>query len=829
MKKLIFVLLIICCSFLKLDKIFAEDPYKSGDVRYEILSADYDVASNSIILKGWAIVRGFNHGKEINSSYPKYAIRVKNVSGGNFEKEYPAKYNKDSYSSKSNSSDTKIDLTCTLFTNSSNKPECFDVLVGAKNYTSNAGETATGQSGVKLMLDDTATSNFYYRNIGFEVAIPLSELTGSSDGAVTCEPNTNTIHYTMQILIDIGTKKFKSNDISIYKEVVRNYKLADNLIFQNIPSSVRVIVSQGRLRLQEGVNPIPYSNMDIWAGIETYQFTSGLIYKVEDVKSTPLSTYAIQRGIPDMIPYRVNYYSLYVKKIEGTKWVLPGSLSDKYYYGPATWIIPDDGNGLHTHIVVPANNCIPDEEDIDYRKLSCHPDNPPPILFKPNPIVFPAKEGTFLSNTACIIKGEEDTNVTLPSYPGTLKAGMGFEYPVSLTTHFKASIEYVGRYKTDAEWEKAIADATAKVVELTKREAANAAEVDRLSGLVANAAAEVDRLSGLVADAQSNVDDAQSDVDDIASNMSDPPTPAQAQALRTAQSALRSASSRLRSLSSSLRSAQTTLASWRSQLSTAQTTLKNTRIALFSAQAYLTQLNSEYEIWKVDKATCDRWNVATFYNPDPVVIADIDGNDYGNPSLILEQTNNTPCSSNGILEKTCNFKYEFPLIYITRYNGDINSYPTGVYYDGGRKFYTDLRGEAGILYNLDMEIMDISPIFKRRISYDCDYGVYNEFPSQGQSLYMYRPISLSNPFPGRLPGSNWLGYINYDFTKKNGKPVYDQSNIIYQVNLTPERIKSIKQYNQNYGYLDNVLIGDKNAFVHRTFKYIFEKPSGVTQ
>ena len=76
---------------------------------------------------------------------------------------------------------------------------------------------------------------------------------------------------------------------------------------------------------------------------------------------------------------------------------------------------------------------------------------------------------------------------------------------------------------------------------------------------------------------------------------------------------------------------------------------------------------------------------------------------------------------------------------------------------------------------------------------------------------LYRPISLSNPFPGvsgtgRNPGSNWEGDVAERFITNNRgvkeDRVYYDKEPMYEITLTPAIIKEIRKYNDTTMYSD---------------------------
>jgi len=95
-------------------------------------------------------------------------------------------------------------------------------------------------------------------------------------------------------------------------------------------------------------------------------------------------------------------------------------------------------------------------------------------------------------------------------------------------------------------------------------------------------------------------------------------------------------------------------------------------------------------------------------------------------------------------------------------------------------------------------------------------------PATGYNKLIYRPIDLTSPFPaqdgsGRKTGANWCGYDTQlkKYSCSNENPVVDEYilnnrgvkgedvyslNPMYEVELTPEKIKEIQAYNRGKSY-----------------------------
>ncbi|MDD3187163.1 MAG: hypothetical protein PHD02_01665 [Bacilli bacterium] len=139
------------------------------------------------------------------------------------------------------------------------------------------------------------------------------------------------------------------------------------------------------------------------------------------------------------------------------------------------------------------------------------------------------------------------------------------------------------------------------------------------------------------------------------------------------------------------------------------------------------------------------------------------------------------------------------------------------------------------------------------VTYDCEYDVEDDklvveddTEEFGGIRLIYRPISLSNPFPGfdaegRLTGSNWCDGDNcagdetnslvekYILNNRNTETesVYDKEEPMYQITLTPSLINQIRDYNETHSYDDYDLycVDGKDCqseFIKVTFQGAFE-------
>lgn len=108
---------------------------------------------------------------------------------------------------------------------------------------------------------------------------------------------------------------------------------------------------------------------------------------------------------------------------------------------------------------------------------------------------------------------------------------------------------------------------------------------------------------------------------------------------------------------------------------------------------------------------------------------------------------------------------------------------------------------------------------RKSTSYSCDLGATNlsiceDPPCLENSInIIYRPISLSNPFPNssgvssqyRKLGDNWSNELVNQYIKNNRNVSdYDVYNLtpLYTITLTPAKIKEIRTYNKSHSYND---------------------------
>lgn len=275
---------------------------------------------------------------------------------------------------------------------------------------------------------------------------------------------------------------------------------------------------------------------------------------------------------------------------------------------------------------------------------------------------------------------------------------------------------------------------------------------------------------------------------------------------------------------------------------------------------YIAKINYENAVQALkdydnDKVTCDNWTVEKNYNvsqienqtietPSFVTEWEVEGNDF--PYLktytgsdigfrLYKDVKFTKIDNNG-LEAEVETNFRIPNVYVHKYTGELSIYKkNNLYVSGDYKFFTDRLAKNRTNYNFTFKLNNLNLYddydYDWSLEYICVYGTINEFPTKeqgGEQTYMFRPISLINPFPGnRDAGYNWQGKEHLLTPYINHKPVYSEDNVIYTVNLTPMDMKRIRQYNSSRLYVDVPYTSEgKNNFIRHEFSNLFKKGNG---
>lgn len=135
-----------------------------------------------------------------------------------------------------------------------------------------------------------------------------------------------------------------------------------------------------------------------------------------------------------------------------------------------------------------------------------------------------------------------------------------------------------------------------------------------------------------------------------------------------------------------------------------------------------------------------------------------------------------------------------PITYVG--NGTCDSNAT---IDGGNLYYVPLKWPDGKRFPVSVTIDELSiiTVMDWNLDYKCGIDCYQKlYENNGTFKFIYRPIDLANPFPGRSWGSNWNVFMGDDSAKRDK---LSRNSLEYSVNLTPALISTIKGYN-SYSY-----------------------------
>lgn len=100
----------------------------------------------------------------------------------------------------------------------------------------------------------------------------------------------------------------------------------------------------------------------------------------------------------------------------------------------------------------------------------------------------------------------------------------------------------------------------------------------------------------------------------------------------------------------------------------------------------------------------------------------------------------------------------------------------------------------------------------------CNINVYPLFSDQGGYKFVYRPITVNNPFPDRNPGFNWYDWwkgSNSGYNQNRMKTTYDDDKLEYYSKLSKVTISEImKKYgSKNYLSWEGIDDKEKSSFV----------------
>ena len=165
-------------------------------------------------------------------------------------------------------------------------------------------------------------------------------------------------------------------------------------------------------------------------------------------------------------------------------------------------------------------------------------------------------------------------------------------------------------------------------------------------------------------------------------------------------------------------------------------------------------------------------------------------------------------------------KYTFKDVYLEKYTGEVKTLPiSGRTCDAKDMYFTDFNtitkpvsgvpGDKG--YELTLTATNLGSLLKSNLTVNCNYEVKNlMYPQRdntgkcidencdkyGSTGYQYRIIDLSDPFPNRKAGANWIGKENLITSTKDNI----NSMTKFEINLGRSSILKLREYNETHKY-----------------------------
>lgn len=132
--------------------------------------------------------------------------------------------------------------------------------------------------------------------------------------------------------------------------------------------------------------------------------------------------------------------------------------------------------------------------------------------------------------------------------------------------------------------------------------------------------------------------------------------------------------------------------------------------------------------------------------------------------------------------------------------------------DGGRNWYVPLKEQNNSNFPVQVNInstygTSLSKNMNWPLNYTCSVNVEQKlYNNEGKYVFMYRPISLSKPFPNRQEGINWTNL------RDNNSTVFEQkitngrndTELEYHIKLTPTLISQLKNETKAYNDLSTI-------------------------
>jgi hypothetical protein len=774
----------------------------------------------SIEVTGFALINGHDHGMDGKNATHELIITD---SEGNVIATIPSENNGKDYSNLPR--DLKFDQTALLYLKTEEQPWAMELAAGG-TYVDNKGVKHTGWDAVYALLEDDRASgrmkspgfyeNHYYKGVGYNFIIDPEKFDfdpcfgiDPCEGVDPCEegyePGPKVVDIeeltgkksTFNMSVRVTTNDAKcgrvsatSSVLNILEDRVKPNEESGTILTGTADKEVKAVSQKGYAydpeRLMKGIrrNAGGYLKPDETFEVNNEYYTDSntpFLSDIEGINNTFIAIYAQKT--------KCNSKG---KNCEFVR-CSPGTAGCETVAIPSSWIDPtpggEDGENKNTTMEF---QCIADCGTCDGKVCEREDKN---LVCEGQTVSFTSEDCDEKlywipkSNYYCNIKCGESSKVILPPRPSGIKAGTSFGFSVSITNELFCEWED-GPYNPNSNPNGGLPYFERKV---TKAE-------DALEKAKKGLEKTIDEYPSSLAAAEEAVSEAQKALVDAKAS-------GDAKKIEEAKSKLSSARAILRAVEESVPEAEK---------------------AVEKAERDLESAIADKEKYIRDEKSCEDWYAYKEYRPNPQIEVDVDGSDHAEYVNELVGGGMAIPGADPKLDAIVNMLYGIPSISIQRYTGVLS--PGGGDYSGSG-FFTSLSTPTGGGGNLDLKItgLNVKPYRNAPwvINYDCSYSVYNEFPPSGFDDYLFRPISLSDPFPNRAPRGNWSGKNNLISVTKNGVPLYNRDNLIYGISLDMWDLINIRKYNFQKSYLDlSFNSAGRSQFIHQQFPGLFNKGRG---
>ena len=172
------------------------------------------------------------------------------------------------------------------------------------------------------------------------------------------------------------------------------------------------------------------------------------------------------------------------------------------------------------------------------------------------------------------------------------------------------------------------------------------------------------------------------------------------------------------------------------------------------------------------------------------------------------------------LYPSLDMKIKSPVAYTSDTCSGIES-ATQKYLDGNNLYYIPLKQPTGSFpvkaNTINTQGLSLVNNMSWNLDYSCSVNVEQRlYKTNGKYKFIYRPINRYDPFPNREEGSNWTNLRDNNSTVFNQKVTEgrNNSNLEYEIRLTPQSIISLKGYTKSYNDMSTISENGKSTILN---------------